>query len=787
MPIIRDNRSSIKHTKSIDNKIDILDRRVDELYKDIYTTRTDNISNIDKIIDDIDSSIDKIQGLESTSSSMSELLRRIESKGYTNTDKMMKSVSDLFSNDNLLGSIVMSEEVHRYISAQNHNYDLICKFLPRLNDALEIKRDNVLSSDNFGESFISPKQPNLSKEAMMLFNANTKKLEREYNISEFFDDTYMRVSKYGEDFIYIVPYPVAFRRLFDKQTNQGFNNGVSQAAQTTLFEGYTKIKVLDENYNASKDFQSYLETVQYSVEGRISDVAKDLKDLGEINLYVNPAPVVSSSIHEYTVLHNMESEMIQESMYHAFQESASGMTSMFSDVIANKGKTKRILSSIQRDGLILDKNLDRNPDKIDKDMVGAVLERLPRENVLPLYMGRKMLGCLYFEFAEDKSACGFCGGHHTTPGFPNAGKTSYEGSIDSQELVARYISSKLSTAIDSKFINGNKDLKEEIYNILRYNERFNINRSNNVGVTFIPAEDIVHCYFKMNENTHRGISDLENALIPAMLYILLYLTDTIGKITRSVDKRVYYVKQNVEQNIARTMMNVVGQIKKGNMGMRQIESMNNILNIVGKYNDYLIPVGPSGDPPIQFDIMQGQEINTPTDLMDKFEEAAVNTIMPYEMVNGTYQQDFAIKYSMSNTRLLKSLFTRRRKVQKFYSTIYTRVYNYEFGESFVEIEIMLPPPLFLVMQNNAQLMDNVLALIDKLNEVEISGNDEDDDALRMEVKRLYVRHNLGSYIDYDDYDRMLESAKVSLEAKKVPAVSSAEDEASPEDMMDDSL
>ena len=34
---------------------------------------------------------------------------------------------------------------------------------------------------------------------------------------------------------------------------------------------------------------------------------------------------------------------------------------------------------------------------------------------------------------------------------------------------------------------------------------------------------------------------------------------------------------------------------QSNMGMRQIESMNNILNIVGKYNDYIIPVGPSGE------------------------------------------------------------------------------------------------------------------------------------------------------------------------------------------------
>ena len=35
-----------------------------------------------------------------------------------------------------------------------------------------------------------------------------------------------------------------------------------------------------------------------------------------------------------------------------------------------------------------------------------------------------------------------------------------------QELAIRYISAKISRSIDTKFINANKDLKEEIYSIL---------------------------------------------------------------------------------------------------------------------------------------------------------------------------------------------------------------------------------------------------------------------------------------------------------------------------------
>ena len=55
------------------------------------------------------------------------------------------------------------------------------------------------------------------------------------------------------------------------------------------------------------------------------------------------------------------------------------------------------------------------------------------------------------------------------------------------------------------------------------------------------------------------------------------------------------------------------------MGIRQMESMNNMLGILGQYNDHIVPIGPSGDSPIEFEVMQGQNIETPTELLNKFE------------------------------------------------------------------------------------------------------------------------------------------------------------------------
>ena len=546
--------------------------------------------------------------------------------------------------------------------------------------------------------------------------------------------------------------------------------------QVSLFEGYQEYSCLPNNFGTSKEFISYIN--EYGNEAGLKEA------FGAVNLHFHKTNMITSCVTEYCIIkHKTDMEQFKsltESFFSELDEDSTVISeakdkipSMFDAVQKSNNKlSKSKPKDFFGDGLLVNANLDRNPDDLDDNFLGAVVDRIPRENLIPIYIGKKCLGYYYLEFAEDVNACGFCGGHHAVPGVGNAEKMHYDMNEHQQELAIRYISAKISRSIDTKFINANKDLKEEIYSILRYNEKFDISRTNDIGVTFIPADDIVHCYFKLDETTHRGISDLERATVPAMLYILLYLTDIIGKITRSTDKRVYYVKQNVETNIARTMMNVVQQIKKGNMGMRQIESMNNILNIVGKYNDYIIPVGPSGDPPIQFEVMQGQQIETPTDLMEKMEEAAVNTIMPYEFVNATAQQDFATRFTMSNTRFMQTIFTRQRKTERFFSEIYTKIYNFEFGEKNSSIDIILPPPTYMTFTNNSQLIDNVIQMADKIVETEMAEMDED---VKTEFKKLYIRENLGTYIDYSLVERLRELAIVNVEASKDPQVDDSSD------------
>ena len=771
----QDSANGTRANRGIDKKLDLLDSKIDSLYKDIYVSRPDNRSNLSDIISSLDNSIDRLQGSDTSVSGMTELLRRIENEGTKNSDKLMRSVRGLFEDETLVGSLMVNQDMHNYIAGQNYNYDLICKYLPKLQDALEIKRDNVLCSDNLDKNFLNPQSYRSSVEAAEKFNINVKRIEEEYDISEFLDKTYMNTSKYGEDFIYVVPYPEAFKRLMDK--NNMLRNG-TRVGQQTYFESYTESTCLKGGYQESKEFIEYLgSAIPTIIDEEAVNIDKNFPELGSIRLHYNMSGMPTAPVSERVVLNEKQAELVTESLSHireasVVKEAKGELDTMFGDLTK---QNRKLMKNYNPDGLVLNNDLYRDSDKIDKDILGAVLERLPRENILPVWIGKKCLGYYYFEFADDPTRCGFCGGHHSTPIVGNASRLQYNMNEYQHELAVRYIASKISSSIDTKFINANKDLKEEIYQILNYNVKFDVSRSNDIGITFIPAEDIIHCYFELDEHTHRGISDLARAVTPAMLYILLYLTDIIGKLTRSTDKRVYYVKQNVETNIARTMMNVVQQIKKGNMGVRQIESMNNILNIVGKYNDLIIPVGPSGDYPVQMEIMNGQDIQTPTDIMEKMEEAAVNTIMPIEFVNSVMQQDFATRFTASNARFLKSIYTRQRKTERFFSKIYTKVYNYEFGEHFKMIEIILPPPTYLTLNNNSQLIDNINQMADKI--VDTMMPNEDDD-VKAEWKRIYMIETLSAYINFDQVERNRKLAKINVEANKTPSANDGENSVS---------
>ena len=329
-----------------------------------------------------------------------------------------------------------------------------------------------------------------------------------------------------------------------------------------------------------------------------------------------------------------------------------------------------------------------------------------------------------------------------------------------------YLAQQLSTTIDAKFINNNQDIRKELFAILKHCELFN-NPNNvvngNICINFLSAEDVTHIYFNQDPVTKRGVSDLAYSLFPAKLYSCMYITNVLGQITRGQDKRVYYVKQNVETNISKTLLNVLNQIKKGNFGVRQMENLSNILNITGRFNDYLIPLSPSGDQPITFDILPGQQFTDNSELMNALEKMAIDpTGIPYDLIEARQSLDYAIQATMSNSKLMRMTYKRQDAYEAFITDITSKIYNYEYNEYEI-IETSLPAPAFLNMTNGSQLINGTSDYINTLIQTELS---DEEEPVQNEFRKIALRYYIPSHINIPMINKMKIQAKMNVAKKQ---------------------
>ena len=731
------------------DNIDNINKRMKDLYNTTYYTSTDNRDDIENISNDIENNIREIIKRNSGTdmSNLTRMYSRLKLNQEKKSAKTLSKIEEFFEDPRLTTGLLQSYMENKWLKELDDEIDIVCSYMPILEKVLEILKYATLSSDSYSKDFFSVSSLSYSQEDEAIFVNNFESLKTKYDLVNKVSDWYDEASKYGEQFVYKVPYSKAISRLIHrKNTNHSpLIQGVGTVNEVCIIE------------NDVIKNEKLFNTIQ---EGD-----KELANKSNIRLVINNTGILNSCVEESEQLRAIYHKYKDKSMHFIYEQS---MTEAKLDKTVNDDlEIPKDIDTMSKDGLI--NNTTISDDRVD--VPGCIIKRLKRENIIPLYVDDVCLGYYYFEFKNHQGFDGYVSRLTSRNNLTG----SYEGSIykktieDRDEYSAKildYVSGYLSDKISADFVNKNQDLQKEIYAILSHNDVFNnVGNTEVINVTFLPAEDVMHFAFKKDPVTHRGISDLAKGLIPAKLYACLYLSDTIGKMTRGQDKRVYYIKQNVETNISQTMLNVLSQIKKSNMNLRQIESMNNVLNLIGRYNDYFIPVGQNGESPIQFEVMQGQDINTDTELLDRLQDSAIGDIVPRELVNTIEGVDFAMQITSTNLQFLRKVYGRQSIIENLLSVFFTDIYNYEYGTN-IKIQCKLPTPVFLQLTNINQILQNNRDYAQMLAELEYDDTIEDAQTLQTIFMKNLVRHNLSSYIKIDEIDKIKEKTQLEYEKRK---------------------
>ena len=764
-----DNKSNIRFN-ALKKIAGLIQSNSDEIYKSTYYTDPENKRQLNDLKSSIDSSIKDIlnNNVNMTGEpNMSRFYERLFFNSQNDQDTVAE-FEKIFGDNDFINNLSSSYMDNRWIKAIDDEMDQTLRYMPKLEEALQTLRDNVLSADSFNKDFLTLKPQIEGEKSQDQFDHNIQDLKKNYDLLKLINEVYYDTSKYGETFIYCVPYEKAIQNLMDHKND---NRGI--AIRSNYNEGSI---ILEDTINDTS------EKVDMS-KFKLNNLSEDQQDFN-INFEIDNSGILRSVVEAEKDARNKKKQVSEQSLCEQYLMELNMLD------IKNDGKPYA-LDNIERyqvggklpehhnfDKTLYDDmelpNIDDsaadglvNPEKQKnvklKSMNGCIVKKLRRECVTPIMINDVCLGYYYFEFDnnmaffdESQPSTGMV---NTITGLRSNGRAEAYDVLQRREEAIRYLASMLANKIDTKFINDNQDLKKEIYYILKYNDEFSNNEANmqNIRVSYIPPEDINHIYFNLDDGTNRGISDLNLALIPAKLWVAIYLTNCLAVMTRGNDKRVYYVRQSVESNISKTLLKTINEIKKSNFGIRQIQSINNVLNITGRFNDYIIPRGSDGNSPIEFEVMPGQQVEIKTDLLNLLEEAAINsTGVPLELIQSRQSPDYAMQLTMSNTKFLRFVYGRQSQFQEMIQPLLTKIYDIEYGTTDV-INVTLPPPLFINVTNTNQLIVNTSDFCNSI--VEIFMGDSQDDILKAKVGKKLKAYYLGSYINMSVLNNAIEQAK----------------------------
>lgn len=751
-----------RSSTSIINRLsNTIQNSLDNLYSKTYYSQASNKQDLETIKNKLDSSIDNIVSVNMDNTgrgTMSTLYSRIQQQGSSikpGNKEGGQSLESLINDSQvieagLMGFINDTTTVFDY----DNKIDTILKYMPRLQEALDTRKDNVLSADHFSKDFINVTSSSITNDSET-YNEHIKFIKETYKFQDLTDEIYDQASKYGEAFVYVVPYKKAVARLLKQKNNTRAELDIKE--HTIITEsGNIEMDKLPKEITPEMFEQAGLNNIQLECyTGAINSVVENIMRFEK----------ASHSLNEMSL--NYEGADFSEE---TIEESANNIR----DVVKGRFQ-KTIKDDLSFEGFddrgqegLVDKAKKKSKDDKYINVPGTIVKILERKHVIPIYIENYCFGYYYIEVDGPYNPVGdYDKMQDPTMSLKGSNSILSTNSMldqsTKQNNIIRYIANQISNFIDAKFINANQDLRNEIYTILKFNYDNNSSHMNKVRVTFIPPDDMEHVYFKMNEDTHRGISDLDKAMFPATLYCANYITHAIWNMTRAQDKRVYYVNQTVDTNISKTLLNTINQIKKGNFGVRQIENINHILNITGMFNDYIIPRGPSGNSPIDFEVMQGQSVEYQTEFMTMLEEMSVNsTDVPMEMIQMRNSVDYSSQLTMSSSKFLRKVYNRQSKFQMNLTRIFNKIYNNEFDDN-IQTSVILPPPMFLNITNTNQMMTNVNEYSQSVAQLILDPDEEEP--VKNEVIREINKFNLGSYLNIPELEDIAHKAKQRIAAE----------------------
>lgn len=554
-------------------------------------------AKVDEIINDEMSSLTKYAG-EDLSDFIFKLFNDTKNPGQNYMGGNIRSMEDLFKADD-------STMVNYFVSKQKESrvlyneLDMISTQLYELKECINVTRDSIVTSDDISKtisrqiSFSGYGEEELEESsALKQIEGMEKKFKLFKKIKNFVVPNTLR---YGVYYAYSIPYSKLFEQYYKKKNEMQFG---------ATNEAYTVSHILKEkNKDTVTEMSASLtESISLVVNESDAKIAVPKK---------STTTEISTTVEQY--LNNIE--IYNDEIPLPLMEDGLEVAEMIDFRVATKKaikdaeKRNSVGHKLQYSDGVKNNSKDTNFDSIINDVY---VKYISPDRMIPVKILDTTIGYYYvINLGED-----------TLQPFSNTIKIIDAAMINKQteDMFIQQLTNKIVQAFDKPFLQNNQKFKDLILNSLMYEDSYR----KKLRFQFIPVDYVTE--FTVNEDENgNGQSVLKDSLFYAKLYLSLLIFKMLQILTKSSDTRVYYVKNSgLDADIMSGIQNAARQVKAKQINYYDIMNPITSTSKLGNNNEIFIPYGRSQEKGMEFDILQGQEVQLNNDLMDMLRQGYIN-------------------------------------------------------------------------------------------------------------------------------------------------------------------
>lgn len=676
--------------------------------------------------------------------SLISITRDAKMEEYKKLEQIRATIKDNADN-NIMQTLLndMNSVVAKY-----EDLILITSLMPQLKDARKGIVANILSPDDATKkvslSFSLYGQSILSTDENKEFYNEVKDIMDSVNYTKLLKHAIDRTVTLGRYYYAVLPYSELYGEMIAKNNKKNKKYRLKESEEFDNILTEASVNIADE-----EDFKLCLES---STNIELNKVKQNIANFVQNNVVINESSI--GLFDEDILSEELKLAEAKSNSINKDGDNSQNFEKYAMNIFKNQNNRRTNYNSNDNGFYSTSTDID---DDDKPNIKGCKIKKLDPRRLIPLKVDDTCFGYYYIENKRSMKAL------QNPLKFKlknDLNKSQIENSIDT---IYRSIGELMATRLDKKFIEKNSEITDRLYDIIKNYE----DAEQQYSITYLKPDDVVE--FEIDD----GESPFEQSLYFSKLYMLVLLSTITAKVTRSNDVRAYYVDVDAKGPANGMVANAINTLKRQNKSIVYYNNIQKILSANTVFDDIFLPKPAEGKNPIDYDIIQGQNVDIPTDLLEMLEKIAVDsTGLPLQLIQSSNDADFAKAYSMLNIKFLKRIVDFQVDLNPSTTLLLVKILLCYFEKDSDQYNkaknliVSLQSPINVQLSNSLEQINNAKEFATTVVEVRLGNSERYSDELREDLTLELVKKHTPN-VDWNEIDDII----LSLTNKHVAAKS----------------